>query len=116
MTLTMTPHDRDRLKVIEQLQQRQLTQRQTAALLGRSERQVRRMLRRYQAEGDAGLLHRSRGRPSNRRLPEATREQVLAILRQPDWRDFGPTFAAEKLGELRGGNYENTIPIFSPLP
>jgi len=102
MTLTMTQHDRDRLKVIEQLQQRQLTQRQAAVLLGRSERHVRRILRRYQAEGDAGLLHRSRGRPSNRRLPEATREQVLAILRQPDWRDFGPTFAAEKLQQRHG--------------
>ena len=102
MTLTMTQHDRDRLKVIEQLNQAQLTQRQAAALLGRSERQVRRLLRRYQAEGDAGLLHRSRGRPSNRRLPEATREQILALLRQPDWRDFGPTFAAEKLEQLHG--------------
>jgi transposase len=102
MTLTMTQHDRDRLKVIEQLQQRQLSQKQAAALLGRSGRQVRRMLRRYQAEGDVGLLHRSQGRPSNRRLPEATREQALAILRQPDWRDFGPTFAAEKLAQLHG--------------
>lgn len=102
MTLTMTQRDRDRLKVIEQLQRGQLTQKQAAALLGRSERQVRRMLRRYQAEGDAGLLHRSRGRPSNRRLSEATREQAVAILRQPDWRDFGPTFAAEKLQQLHG--------------
>ena len=34
MTVTMTPHDRDRLKVIEQLQQRQLTQRQAADLKG----------------------------------------------------------------------------------
>jgi transposase len=98
----MTQHDRDRLKVIEQLHQGQLPPRQAAALLGRSARQVRRLLRRYQAEGDAGLLHRSRGRPSHRRRPEATREQALARLRQPDWHDFGPTFAAEKLAELPG--------------
>ena len=49
MTLTMTKHDRDRLKVIEQLHRKQLTQKQAAALLALSERQVRRVLRRYQA-------------------------------------------------------------------
>ena len=102
MTLTMTQPERDRLKVIEQVHQGHLTQPRAGALLGRSERQVRRLLRRYEAEGDAGLLHRSRGRPSNRRLPEAVREEALRILRQPDWRDFGPTFAAEKLAQLHG--------------
>ena len=98
----MTQHDRDRLKVIEQLHRKQLTQKQAAALLGRCERQVRRVLRRYQAEGDVGLLHRSRGRPSNRRLPEATREQVVTVLHEPVWKGFGPTFAAEKLEQRHG--------------
>jgi transposase len=102
MTLTMTQHDRDRLKVIEQVQQGHLTQKQAGALLGRSERQVRRRLRRYEAEGDGGVLHRSRGRSSNRRLPAELRDQALALLRQPAWHDFGPTFAAEKLAQLHG--------------
>ena len=36
-----------------------------------SERQVRRVLRRYKQEGDYGLVHRSRGSESKRKYLEA---------------------------------------------
>jgi len=49
--------------------------------------------------GDAVVVHGLRGRPSNRRLAAATQRQALAILKQPDWHDFGPTFAAEQLAK-----------------
>jgi hypothetical protein len=39
-------------------------------------------------------------RPSNRKLSEEIRRQALAIVKQPDWHDFGPTFAAEQLSKL----------------
>jgi len=47
-------------------------------LVGLSERQVRRILVRCRAEGDAGLVHWARGRPSNRRLSEVVRRRVMA--------------------------------------
>jgi hypothetical protein len=62
---------------------------------------VRRLLVRYRAEGDAGLVHRARGRPSNRRYPDALRDRVLARVAET-YRDFGPTLAAEKLAERDG--------------
>ena len=37
--------------------------------------------------------------PSNWKLAAATQRQTLAILKQPDWHDFGPTFAAEQLAK-----------------
>jgi hypothetical protein len=49
--------------------------------------------------GDAVVVHGLRGRPSNRRLAAATQRQALAILKQPEWRNFGPTFAAEQLSK-----------------
>ena len=55
----------------------------------------------YRAEGAAGLISKRRGRPSNRRKPEEVRTTALAIIRERYW-DFGPTLAAEKLGELHG--------------
>src|SRR4051794_41982035 len=70
-----------------------------ASLLGLSPRQVFRLLRRFRAEGAAGLASRRRGRPSNRRLPAAVREAALAAVRER-YADFGPTLAAEKLAEL----------------
>jgi hypothetical protein len=50
-------------------------------------------------QGDAVVVHGLRGRPSNRKLPDQTQRQALAILKQPEWHDFGPTFAAEQLAK-----------------
>jgi len=44
------------------------------------------------------LASRRRGRPSNRRLAEATRDRALTLLRER-YADFGPTFAHQKLTE-----------------
>jgi len=63
MELRMSRKERDRLKVVAALAERRLRQRAAGRLVGLSERQVRRILVRYRAEGDAGLVHRARGRP-----------------------------------------------------
>ena len=55
-------------------------------------------MRRYQEAGDPGLIHRLRGRASNRRLPAELRQQVLAEY-QRSYQGFGPTLASEKLAE-----------------
>jgi hypothetical protein len=47
------------------------------------------------------LISKQRGRPSNRRKPEAVRAEVLSIIRE-HYIDFGPTLAAEKLREIHG--------------
>jgi hypothetical protein len=53
-------------------------------------------------EGDKAVLHRLRGRPSNRKLPGAMKQRVLAVFRErkqaKQWHDYGPTLAAEELG------------------
>jgi len=65
--------------------------------MGVSDRWVRTLLGRMDRVGDLVVVHGLRGRPSNRELPEKTKRQALGILKQPDWQDFGPTFAAEQL-------------------
>jgi len=101
MELRMSRKERDRLKVMAALAQRRMRQKEASRLLRLSERQARRILARYRTEGDAGLVHRARGRPSNRRVPETLRRRVMGrVVRQ--YRDFGPTFAAEKLQERDG--------------
>lgn len=101
MNLVMSAKERDRLVVIEAVNAKRLTQRQAAEQLGISERQVRRSLQRFRAQGDAGLLHRSRGQPSNRRVPPAVEQQAREALRA-HYRDFGPTLAAQQLQERHG--------------
>jgi transposase len=72
-----------------------------AEILGRSYRQIKRLWKRYRAEGPEGLKHRSAGRESNRRKPKKLRQRVLQLVRrkysgEPGDR-FGPTLAAEHL-------------------
>jgi transposase len=87
-----------RLHIIEQVIEKQLTQKQAAEHLGLTDRQIRRLKKRLLEEGERGLCHRSRGRPSNRRTDEALKRQALKIYQQ-EYAGFGPTLAAEKLHE-----------------
>jgi transposase len=96
--ITLSVKELSRLQVIQDLENRQLTQAQAAGQLGLSVRQIKRLLRRYRECGRQGLLSKRRGRPSNNRLPDAVREQAIALLRD-HYADFGPTFAHEKLTE-----------------
>jgi hypothetical protein len=101
MELRMSRKERDRLKVVAALAEGRLAQVEAGRRLRLCERQVHRILRRYEAQRDTGLVHRARGRPSNRRLPETLRRRVMAQVTHA-YRDFGPTLAAEKLQERDG--------------
>ena len=97
----MSQRERDRLKVLHEVQKGHLRQKQAAGQLGLTDRWVRKLLERVRAEGDRGVIHRSRGRPSHRRLPEAWRERALGQVRE-SYRDFGPTLAREYLAKRDG--------------
>lgn len=97
----MSRRERDVLKVMSRVIEGRRTQAEATRLLKITIRQVRRMQRRLEAKGDGGLVHRLRGRPSNRCLDGAVRKQVLEIYKR-EYPDFGPTFASEKLAEEHG--------------
>ena len=61
--------------------------REVATALAVTVRQVWRLKRRFEAAGAAGLLHRSRGRPSLRRLAARLRQRVATLL-TTTYRDF----------------------------
>lgn len=90
-----------RVSVIQQVMEKKLRQVEASRLLGLTDRQIRRMVRRVQNEGEGGLAHRSRGKRSNRAIDEQKRMRVLELCRNR-YGDFGPTLAAEKLGEREG--------------
>ena len=93
----MTQRERDRLVVLKKTQKKLITQRQAAEELKLSERQVRRLLAKLKEHGDRAVVHRLRGRRSNRRLSEQRREKAVRILSQEVYRGFGPTLASEYL-------------------
>lgn len=95
-TLAMTREEARRLMVVQQVLDGRMRQRQAAEGLGRSIRQVRRWVQRVRHAGPAGIVHRLRGKPSNRRLPRMLQQRVLTRYRQ-HYAGFGPTLAQEKL-------------------
>jgi hypothetical protein len=96
--IALSQRERDRLKVLHEVEQKHLTQVEAAQRLKRTDRQVRRMLIRIREHGDGGIVHRLRGRPSNRKLAVTLEHKILARVRQR-YADFGPTLAAEHLAK-----------------
>jgi transposase len=95
----MSQEERDYLEWLKRAKDGSISQRAAAERMGVSSRWVRELLTRMDQHGDAVVVHGLRGRPSNRKLSAQTQRQALAILKQPDWHDFGPTFATEQLGQ-----------------
>lgn len=94
--LTMSQKEIDRLKVIEQVESKSLSQVDAAVILGLSTRQVRTLQSKYRACGAAGLVSKRRGRVSNNRIDTAKRRMIADIIRS-QYVGFKPTLAHEKL-------------------
>jgi len=90
-----------RLHVIHKVLERVIKQVEAAEILSLSGRQIRRIVKRIRSEGDRGIVHQSRGRPSNRRTPDKVKNKVIRLYRA-QYKDFGPTLASEKLLERDG--------------
>jgi transposase len=99
--LTMSRKERDRLKVVEAVREKRLKQEEAAQQLKLSVRQVKRLVRAHREEGAAGLVSKRRGQPSNRRIEDAERAEVMACVCS-HYADFGPTLAAEYLRSFHG--------------
>jgi transposase len=97
--IAMSQEERDELDWLKRAKEGSLTQREAARKIEVSDRWVRALIKRMSKQGDAAVVHGLRWRPSNRKLPAETQRQALAILKQPDWHDLGPTFAVEQLAK-----------------
>lgn len=95
--LTLSLQDRDRLFVLRQVREGTLSVAQAARRLRLGNRHMRRLVRRFEREGAAAVVHGLRGQPSNRCLAPEVRERALAKAREEEHEDFGPTLLAEHL-------------------
>ncbi len=97
----MSASDRERAYLVRQTLEKRLGQRAAADRLGIGVRQFKRLVRSWKQQGDAGVVSRQRGRPSNNRLAADCHRRIAELLKDK-YPDFGPTLAAEKLLELEG--------------
>ena len=98
----MTQADRDRLVTLKKAKKKLITQEEAAEELGVSTRQVKRLLQALKKRGDKAVIHGLRGKPSNRRIPEAKEKEAVKTLSAEVYQDFGPTLAAEHLRKRHG--------------
>lgn len=94
----MSQEERDRLHWLKLARDGKITQKQAAERMGVSARWVRKLLRRLKGKGDRVAVHGLRERPSNRKIAEAVQKRAIELVRT-EYRDFGPTLAAEYLSE-----------------
>lgn len=96
--IRMSQKELTRVHIIRKVLDSSLKQKEAAEKLSLSERQIRRLTERVRNEGDKGLTHRLRGRPSKHRITDKQWQKILNLCRTV-YRGFGPTFACEKLLE-----------------
>jgi len=94
--IIMTEKELSRYEIIKRLLNKEINGTDIAKQIGVSGRQVRNIKARVIKEGAKGVVHANRGKKSNRRMSEEKIKKVEIIVKK-NYRDFGPTFAAEKL-------------------
>jgi len=89
----------NRLAIIHKAISGQIIQQEAGNILGLCTRQVRRIAAKVRTQGDEAIIHKSRGRPSNRAKPQKIKNKILQLCKTK-YEGFGPTFATEKLFEI----------------
>jgi hypothetical protein len=80
--LLLTQRDRDRLKVLHEVQRGHITQRKAAAQLQCTDRWIRKVVKRLGKKGDGAIIHGLRGRPSTHKIAEKIEKKAIAIIQR----------------------------------
>jgi len=97
--IAMSQKELKRLHVIHKVLDKRIRQIDAAGLLELCAKQVSRITERVQEEGDRGIIHASRGKPSHNATPEKKKDRIIRLYREK-YNDFGPLLASEKLFEI----------------
>lgn len=96
--IEMSLKDRKRMVVLENVIKDLLTLKEASKLLGISYRHAIRLKHGYLENGAESLVHKSKNKPSKRRIDSAIRDRAIALYKK-HYLGFGPTLAAEKMEE-----------------
>ena len=97
----MSERELNRVEVLAQVDDGQLSVDNAANMLDLTRRQIFRLLKRYRQDGAPAIRHKARSRPPNNRIHGAKRDFAMALIKE-SYADFGPTLAAEMLAEHHG--------------
>lgn len=99
--LEMTEKEVDRYRILREVEEKRITQKQAADFLGLSDRQIRNLLVRVRSRGAEGVVSQHRGKQGNHSKGSRFKRDVLALIHER-YGTYGPTFVQEKLEEWHG--------------
>ena len=105
--IAMTNQELARYEVIKNLIAGNINGSDASTQIGLSTRQIRRLKKQVRERGVKGIIHKNRGKNSNRKVNCKIKELVISYIKK-DYYDFGPTLAQEKLDRIN--NIKLSIP------
>lgn len=99
--IELTPEDRERLDIIRSCIVGDITNATAAGRLHLKVRQVQRLKHAVRETGDGAIVHGNRGKTPHNATRKTEANKIVSFLKKKKHRDFGPTFAMEKLAEKK---------------
>jgi len=99
-TIAMSEKEASRIPIFKWFTRKRITEVEAWKLIGISERQVRRVFKKYVKDWSEGILHQLRWEPSNNKKIEDP--IIIDVIKSDDFRGFRPTYATQKLGDIYG--------------
>jgi transposase len=94
--LIVSQKEVDRLQIIKKIEAKELKVEEGSNLMGISSRQTYRVLKKVREEGSKGVVHKLRGKKSNRGYSKELKDRVIEIYRK-NYSDYGPSLYSEQL-------------------
>lgn len=98
--IKLTASEQERYDVIRSCIDKDITNKEASIRLGLKVRQIQRIKRAVEKAEELGVVHKSKGRTSPNATDKSTVKKAVDFLKQKKHKDFGPTFAQEKLSNL----------------
>jgi len=97
--ITLSTREIERLRIINKVIDKDMTQVKASEILGISDRQIRNIIQKIKEKGAKGIRHGNRGRESPHKMAKELEDHIGLIVKRK-YPDFGPTLASEKLLEF----------------
>jgi len=97
--ITMTIKESQRYDIMKNLINKKIDGTQAACQLGLSVRQTKRIKKEVLEYGIKGVIHKNRGRVSNRKLDDDIKKEIVNII-ENNYHDFSSQMTFEKLNEI----------------
>lgn len=98
--IKLTDREKYRYDIIRSCVDRDITNKEASNRLGLKIRQIQRLKNTYKEDGERGIIHGLKGRPAHNSTKEERLKEIKKFFKNDKHKDFGPTFAQEKLEKI----------------